>query len=319
MRGIVHIWLIILLLLSSFGFTINRLQDPDFLVSQAREVSLYNRVVNKYDTFLPKDLINNGQLSADEMKQVLTYAIDGETFYSILHDYLAAYLDYYTGRSSKLYFGYDLTKINTRAKTKTTEILSARYYNSLPECKSDQLRDWSMENSLPSCRLAKTNVAQTDIDRQLSTLSEKLFKDMPTSIVVDSASNSAKRTRTIVSIDVKVNYALWIITGVLTLLYLLIRRRKAFLPLGIISLLVGGLEVGISFFAWDYLAKNIVDYAANKQDWAAYSTMIADVTDLTAQVLKTSLGTIAIFTLGTGMACIILAIFNRAKKIVPAV
>ena len=315
-KGFAHLWLIILLLLSTLGFTSYRLQDPDFLVEQGRKVNLYNRIINQYDLFIPDQVTKTAPYTADELKQILTYAIDGQTFYDFMDAYLTSYLDYYTGRADKLYFGYNLDPVKARAKTKANEILSAKYYNELPECKSSQLRDWSMAETLPTCRLPKSNVAQTDIDRQLSALVEKMAADVPGSIIVSSASPAVARARTFIMIDVKANYIIWAATGLLTLLYLLFRRRKAFVPLGLIMLVVGAAEVGLSFFAWDWLAKNIIDYATTNQDYAKFSSIIADATDVTAQVLKTTLGTISIVIIGTGIALIILGIFFRPKKMI---
>ncbi|HUD21010.1 MAG TPA: hypothetical protein VMQ44_03020 [Candidatus Saccharimonadales bacterium] len=313
-KGFAHFWLIVLLLLSTIGFTLYRLQDPNFLTSEARQVNLYSRALNQYDALLPTDSFKTGSLTKDDVKTVLTAAIDGSTFYDMLGQYLTSELHYLTGQSIEPNFNYDLTAIKGRASDKTAEVLNAKY-DALPVCGANQTHDWSLATQLPSCKLADTNIAQTDISRSISALATKAVEPLPDKISLTTTSPASERNRQIISIAVKVVKGIWLATGILLLLYLIFRRRKAFLPLGIIFLFVGVIQVGLSLFVWDWLGRNVTDLLVKNPHYAAYSTTINNTVSIIVQVLKTIFGTLSIVTLGVGVGCLALAIFWRPKPI----
>lgn len=310
--------LVVLIFLSTLGYTIYRLEDADFLVSQARSVNLYARLSNEFGQVLPANTNFIFKLTDDETKQILTYAIDGQTFYDFLGQYLKVNVDYLSGKTSDYNFSYDLTAVKNRAQDKATEITLARY-NDLPVCQSNQLHSWNASTAFPVCQLpSDASLSQDDVNGMLTNQVGSYFTSssglkIGNTFTLTQPSDRLAAWRSTTTRVTHGIYLIWLATLAFLFLYLLILRRRAFWSLAFIFIIVGLLQIAFSFIAWGWLARTIADLFANtgaKQ----VSSAIADIAEVTMDVLKTIMGTLSIYTLGAGGAMLLLAIYTSLRK-----
>jgi hypothetical protein len=320
-KGLFNLVLIGLIFLSSVAYTLYKLEDPNFLAEQARKVNLYGRISNQFDNFMPEDFNFVFSLTKEETKSILTYAVDGQTFYDFLGKYLTVNVDWLTGKTNDYNFTYDVTAIKNRARDRSTEIAITRY-NNLPLCQANQLRTWNATTAFPVCRLSNTaSTTQSDVENMLSTQINTFFtstNEQGQPIITDTMkltqpSSELSSWKNSVSTITKGMYITWLITLGFLILYLLVLRRRAFWPLAIIFLIVGLLQIGFSFIAWGWLARALAD-AFTGTSAASMSSVIADAIGVTMEVLKTIMGSLSIYTLGIGGIMLILAIFFAVKK-----
>jgi len=128
--------LIVLLFVASLGLVAYRLQDPAFVVGQARQVNLYGRLAENVSALLPIDQTKGFALTSADVSDVLKSGIDGEQFYGFLTAAGNAYLPWLTGKTKDLNFSYDLTgtkqKLSDAATTKILVVAASLSFCLVP-------------------------------------------------------------------------------------------------------------------------------------------------------------------------------------------
>lgn len=320
-KSFLNFILIILIFASSVAYTLYKLENPEFLAAQARQVNLYGRISTQFDSLVPSDTGLSVPLTKEETKEILTFAIDGQTFYDFLGKYLTNQVNWLTGKSNTYNFSYDLTAVKNRAQDKTTEIAIARY-NDLPVCQSNQLRTWDAAKTFPTCQLpSSSSTTQSDVNAMLQSQVSSFFsgnnsqgkENVANSFTLGSPSPKLESWRSAITTITKGMYLTWLITLGFLLLYLLILRTRAFKSLAFIFIVVGLLQIAFSFVAWGWFARAMGDVIANTGA-AALAPIITDAIGVTAEVLKTIMGSLSIITLGIGGVMLILAIYFGLRK-----
>ncbi len=321
MRTLLSLILVFLLSVSSLGYVTKRLQNPEFLIAQAREVNFYGRLSSQLGENLPEGFIEGYPLTKEETTAVITETVDAETFYSFMEVYVGAYLDFMTGKSETVAFQYDLIPVKGRLVEAMATKLSAKYQN-LPTCTSEQTRNWDIEEEFPVCKLPPGSVQESSIDSQLRSQLTEQVNQLPNQVNSNQNIENDNGLRNIVRIaNTAINIA-WIATLLIILLMLLVYRRKSFIPLAISLLFVGLIQVGFSLVAWDWIAQNISDIVANKFGGGAELAPLAiDMAGVIIDVLKRTLGNLTIIIIGTGGLLLVLGIIAAVrgnKKVLPA-
>src|SRR3989344_2943933 len=98
--------LVALIFTSSLGFTVNKVKNPKFINHQVREVNLYGRLSSNLSNVLPDELFDSSPFSREDFVDILTSAIDSQTFYDFTDKASVAYLCWLTGATPNLDFGY---------------------------------------------------------------------------------------------------------------------------------------------------------------------------------------------------------------------
>lgn len=311
-KGFFTLILTTLLFLSSLGYVLYTIKQPEFLTAQAREVNFYGRLTNpnNLSPLLEHSDANFG-LDATDTTDVIKAAIPGDTFYDFLGKYLTSTLDYLTGKSSDPAFSYDLASIKLAAQDQ----LAAKYtvvYKNLPVCQPSQVRTWTLSKGLPSCQLPAGSLSESAINSQLRELADTSIGNIPDSITREAASSNMAKQRTTVMKILSVVRLVWLATAVFVLLFMVILRRKSFFSLAGAFLLVGVVEVGFSLIAWDWLGKAIAETIAGGET-KALAPLITDFATAVLEVLKTIMGNISIVFLSLGALMIILGFIFRPK------
>jgi len=304
--------LIILLTASTIGYTVNQLQKPKFLTTQAREINLYGRVSGQLNSLIDDKKIKDLPLNKADLIDVIKTAVDAETFYQFLDGYVNAYLDWLTGRSDTLVFHYDLIAIKDRARDKAVERLLSNYAN-LPTCQANQLKNWQITTGLPSCKLAESNVRSNDIETSLRSQVESKLILIPDQFTPATPSATQLQYRSLAMQGLKTIHLTWIATAGFLVLFILILRRQAFGTLAAIFLVAGLIEIAFSLIGWDWLGKNIVDLLGNVG--ANYTAIITTLLGAILEVMKTILGNLSIFCLSFGVLMLIAAIIFRVRMV----
>ena len=308
MKTILSLLLIILLFGGSLGYVSNKLQDPEFLVEQTREVDLYGRLSGQLDQTLPADFVEKYPLSSKEVAEVIKDTITADEFYEFISIYSTAYLDYWNQRTEEITINYSLIGIKERAKTSLTNKLLSNYHN-LPECSVEQTRNWDIAEEFPVCRLAAGSIAGDSIERQLKGQVNQVLGELPDEIVTDGASEQQATYRENLSKANTVIKITWITILILILLMITIFRAKAFILIGISLLFVGIIQIGFGLVAWDWIATTASDYFAGSEV-GQFTPLVIDLTGAILEVLKTALGNLTIVILGSGTALLVLGIIS---------
>lgn len=318
MKTLLSIVLVFLLFVGSLGYVAKRLQNPEFLVAQAREVNVYGRLSEKLGTTLPEGFIEGYPLTPEELTSVITTTIDADTFYDFLQVYAGSYVTYLSGKSETLNIQYNLTEIKGRLVESLATKLSAKYQN-LPTCTAEQTRNWDIKEEFPSCKLPPGSVKDSSIDSQLKSQLTEQVNQLPDEVNVNQTPDDKNGVRNIIMVANTVINIVWIATLLLILLMLLVFRRKAFIPLGISLLFVGIVQVGFSLVAWDWIAQNIGDSIAGYGS-SELTPLALDMVAVLLDVLKRTLGNLTIMILGAGGALLVLGIVAAVKgnKVVAA-
>lgn len=318
MRTLLSIVLVFLLFVGSLGYVAKRLQNPEFLVAQAREVNVYGRLTEKLGEVLPKGFIENYPLTKVEVKDVVTATVDADTFYNFLEVYAGGYVTYLSGKSETLDIQYSLVEVKSHLIETLTTKLSAKYQN-LPLCTAEQTRGWDIEKEYPNCQLPPGSVQDSSIDSQLKRQIAGQVNQLPDNVSASETPEDKNGVRRIVMVANTAINIVWIATLLLLLLMLLIFRRKAFVPLGIGLLFVGVVQIGFGLVAWDWIAKNIADSIAGYSG-SELTPLVLDMVALLLDVLKRTLGNLTIIILGSGGALLVLGIVAavRGNKVVAA-
>ncbi len=304
--------LIILLAASTLGYTINQLQKPKFLTTQAREINLYGRVSGQLNSLIDDKAVKDLPLNKSDLVDVIKTAVDAETFYQFLDGYANTYLDWLTGRSDTLTFQYNLTPVKDRARDKATERL-LRNYADLPVCQANQLKNWQVTNGLPSCKLVESNIRSNDIETSLKSQVESKLAGIPDQFTAPAPTAGQLQYRSLTMRLLKIIQLTWLATAIFLLLFVLILRRRAFGTLAAIFLVAGLIEIGFSLIGWDWLGQNVVDLLGNVG--ANYTAIITALLGAVLEVLKTILGNLSIFCLSFGVLMLIAAIIFRVRTV----
>jgi len=301
------IWLVFL---SSLGYVAYQLQKPSFLVAEARQVRLYDRLTGQIGAVLPK-ATKDSPFTDAELKDIITQSIDANAFYDFTNQAATAYLDWLTGRADTLTFNYNFTPTKSRLNDTITEKLLAKY-NNLPTCQTKDLHTWSTANGLPSCQLPASNVQSNDVESAFRNQATTLTRDLPDQLTAGVPSPQLLQTRKDVIEALKVIKFIWLVTAAFLALYLLIFRSRAFFSLAVIFLIAGLLEIGFSLIGWEWLRRLVSDsLTKNNQAVAAF---IVDMVSAGIEVLKTLLGNLSIITLSLGGLFLILGVVYAVKR-----
>lgn len=313
LKTLLSFLIILLLFISTIGYVAYQVTRPGFLVKSAEDVHLYEQATAQASTFLPKDALGNLPLTTGEIQTVLAKSIDANTFYTDLGKVSDGYLDYLTGRSDQLKFKLDLRPIKDNLEQQATAVVVADY-QALPTCQTNQLHNWNATSEFPKCQLPSGNLNASDVTNLLANQVAQAVSPLPNFWQSGTPSQSLSQTRARVMQVLELVRITWLSTLIVILLYILIGRRRAFLPLAFIFLIAGALEVAFSFVAWDFLKKFIVDLLSQpgtSQQLLGLMNAIAD--DLT-QTLKTIFGNLSIVTLSIGGFFLILWAFTRFAR-----
>lgn len=313
LRVIFSFVVIILLFLSTVAFTVFQIQRPGFLANQARTVDLYGRVSTQADNLIPEDLVKTSHLSRSDWKDIITTAIPADRFYSFLSAALGSGLDWLTGRTDQLNFQYDLTAVKQDGAAKAKDRLLAEYAT-LPTCQTNQLRDWSFDNGLPSCQLPASKVATSDIERLISQQVDKTTSQLPDQLTINHPTSGLLTAKQAVMKVLLFVYLIWLITALSIVAFIVVLRRRAFFYLAAIFLLVGLIQVGFSLIAWDWLGRLVADVLGGSQA-KELAPAITDLTKAVLEVLKTILGNLSIFFLSFGVLMIVCGFVWRPRSI----
>ncbi len=316
LKTLLNFLLIVLLFTSTIGYVGYQLLKPGFLVHQAEKVHLYEQTTAQVGTFLPKDATNDLPFSTAEIQTILSKGIDANTFYTTLDQASTAYLNYITSRSSKVSYSLNLIPLKTTVGDQAKATLSANY-QSLPICKTSELKSWDATNSFPSCQLPTTNVQSRDVDALLGSQVDKILANLPDRWSAPPPSAGLSQTRERITQVLGLIRIAWLATLAVILLYILAFRKRAFLPLAFIFLVVGALEVAFSLVAWDYLKRLILDLVSHPDTSQQIISIAGTIADDIVQTLKTILGNLSIITLSIGGFFLIIwgfTRFGRAKK-----
>ncbi|MEK7202467.1 MAG: hypothetical protein AAB669_02975 [Patescibacteria group bacterium] len=302
--------LTILLFLASLGYVVYRLQDPEFVISQARSVNLYGRLVGNVGQFIPSEELKSFGLTNADVTDILKSGFDGEQFYDLTGVVLGAYLPWLTGQTDSLAYSYPLGGVKQKLEGATAAKLSAKYY-SLPLCTTAGLRNWSFENSLPSCQLAAGTLQAKSITNSTNVAASKLTEALPDTLSASQVSPSLAAAKIKVALAFKIIYAIWGATLLLGLLYLLIFRSAGFISLAICFLLVGLLQIAFSLVGWDWITKTIGDFVGGSGEAKSIAPIVIDLASVILGAMKTVMGNISIGFLVSGVALLVLGIISK--------
>ncbi|MDP3992962.1 MAG: hypothetical protein Q8Q05_01990 [bacterium] len=302
--------LTILLFLASLGYVVYRLQDPEFVISQARSVNLYGRLVGNVGQFIPSEELKSFGLTDTDVTDLLKSGFDGEQFYDLTGVALGAYLPWLTGQTDSLDYTYELGGVKQKLESATATKLSAKYY-SLPLCTAAGLRNWSFENSLPSCQLASGTLQAKSITNSTNIAASKLTEGLPNTLSASHVSPSLAAAKVKVALGFKIIYAIWGATLLLGLLYLLIFRSSGFISLAICFFLVGLLQIAFSLVGWDWITKTTGDFVGGSGEAKSIAPIVIDLVSVILGAMKTVLGNISIGFLVSGVALLVLGIISK--------
>lgn len=312
-KSLLSFILIILLFLASLGFVVYQLQDPEFVVSQAREVNLYGRLAENVGALLPESQEKDYGLTSADITDVLKNTVDGSQFYGFMSAGGNAYLPWLTGKTNELKFSYDLTS----TKQKLTEAVAAKIrskYDNLAICTQSQLRQWSFDNSLPSCQLAAGTLQARSINNQIQQLATKLVNNLPDAISPGPPSSGLLATRDKIALVFKAIYTTWVLTALIILLFLIIYRFKGFLSLAVTFLIVGVLQVAFSLVGWDWIGRTIGDLISGSSGAKSILPIIIDIVSVILGAMKTIFGNISIGFLVTGVVLLMIGIIAKIHQ-----
>jgi hypothetical protein len=304
-----------LIFLSSVGVTLYKVKNPAFLNEQARETNLYGRLSANLPRLLPESFAAETGLSTEDLADVLVAAVDAQTFYGFVDAVTSSYITWLVGDSEKLDFRYDLEAVKTNGRDKALDRLLAKY-GELPLCDSEQVKSWSTENGLPSCRLPEGNVRSNDVSRLLGQHLDKVLETLPSEIVGNETAK-LREGRAKVLWTLQAVRLTWIITAVFLLLYLVIFRRAAFLSLAFVFLLAGVVEAAFSLIAWDWVGKIVIDSLPSSV--GPYVPLAVDLITAILDVLKRTLSVLSFWLIAVGALFLLLWIFYRPKPRHPTV
>lgn len=313
LKSLLYLLLIVLLFVSTIGYVGYQLVRPGFLVAQAENVHLYQQATSQIGTFLPKDALAGSAFSSTDLENILTKAIDANTFYQTLDQASGAYLDYLTGRSANLSYQLNLAPIKTKVADQAKATLVANYQG-LPTCKPAELKKWDAANTFPTCQLPTSNVQATDVNSLLGNQVDKMLANVPDRWSAPTPNAGLQQARVRVSQVLQLIRISWLATLGVIVLTVLVLRRRAFLPLALVFLVVGAIEVGFSLIAWDYLKRLITDIVIHPETSQAMMTMIGTIADDITQTLKTIFGNLSIITLSIGGFFLIIWGFTRFAR-----
>jgi hypothetical protein len=300
--------LIILLFVSTLGYTLKRLENPEFLIDQSRKANLYGRLTNQAHYLIPKETLEAIGFDKEETREIVIKVIDAETFYRVLEDYLNAAVQYLNGRSDQFQFSYNLVPLKQKAADEIAQKYLAKYA-ALPVCEPKDLTTWKPEKEFPSCQIAEEKVKNNDIERIFKKRATDGLASLPEAISVNGPNQGLKNARDLIWRADQVITITWWLTALTTLLMLLILRARALRPLAVAFITVGSLQIGFSLIAWDWMARAVGEFLGGS-DAKTLVPIIADILASILEILKTTLGNISIIMFGLGLMFLVLAIVD---------
>jgi len=296
---------------STLGIVLIRLQNPDFLVKQAREINLYGRLADNLEPLLAHGSAEELSLTPQELNDALKTAIDGEQFYDFISLYLRAVIPWLTGDTNELQFSYSLAESKSRFRDQLSAKLTNKYEN-LPECQSNQLKNWGFDSGLPECRLSG---GSAEVEIQIDSLVGARVDELPDDILLNEPSSNLLQMRANVIRAGQAVKAVHLATVVLIGLMLLIWRARALTTIGGAFLFVGLVQLGFSLVAWDWVGRNVADLLSGGGESAQLAPIGLDLATTILEVLKTALGNLTILTLSSGVLMIILGLIYGRKPV----
>jgi len=299
-----------LLLLTMLTWSVSRLLSGKYLVDQLRGSKTYDRLLDNPSIWRE---IQAGNLSENQIKNLISQSITPDIFYGFAEGYLTAFTDWLTGRSPNLNYAYDMSNVKRRAKEAVAGMILSSYDN-LPDCQSTQLKSWSFGEGMPECRLAGTSSSSPDIERLANQQAEEIVTQLPEQVEIKETAR-LNAFRGAVSRLLWGFRALWGVTAVWLLLFLLVQRRKAFFTLGLALLFSGLIAVGFNFFLWDWLTKTITDYLTGISTIQNVLPLLNDLIGQLIASIKTFMGVCGISCVVLGLGNFVLAVFLRRRRL----
>lgn len=314
LKSFLSLILIFLLVISSLSLTIYQVLRSDFLTDQARQVNLYGRLAGRLEESLKAGTAKQAlPLNPADLAEITTAAITADRLYDFSDRYIAAWLDWLTGRSEKLSFQFNLEPVKQDLKDKALERQLANY-DSLPECRTaEELKVWQLKDQLPSCKLPVSNTQQTDIKRLVEAQLDQALTTLPDQFTAPKPNQQLEAVRSRVILSLQVMRAIWLATGAILLLFIVWLRRRVFLPLATVFLFVGLIQIGFNLIVWDWAGRSLIDRLTG----TAGNNLAPFFTDLITaivEVMKTIIGNLSIGLLATGLLMLIFGLISQPKK-----
>lgn len=309
-KSFISLVLITLLFLSSIGLTIHRVKDPAFLNEQVRSANLYGRLTESLPKLLDDKMFEESGFAKEDLVDVISNAIDSQMFYGFVEQATRAFLPWLTSEKASLDFQYDLGPVKSSVRDKAIDRMLSRY-NQLPICNADQVKGWSTESGLPPCQLPSSNVRSSDITRLFGEQIDKTLEGVPSHLIA-SETPKLQEARARVTSSLRVIQAIWLITGVVFLLFLGVLRRYAFLSLAFVFLLTGLIEAVFGLIAWDWVGKLVIDSMPNNANGVL--PVAIELVTTALDVLKRALSAFSVALIVIGAAFLISWIVWRPKS-----
>ncbi|MBI4948009.1 hypothetical protein HY844_00400 [Candidatus Berkelbacteria bacterium] len=305
----VLIWLVFF---SSLGYTLNQLQQPEFLTEQLREAKTYERLSSHTETFLPKENIENLPFNNQDLEDIIKSTIDANTFYDFTDKWLTAYINWFKSDDQFVGFSYNLTQIKEKLVTTATDKALVRY-DSLDVCTNKQLTAWDATKGLPECKISSSASDSNTVKPLFKAQIENQIKELPDTFKTgDTPSPLELKIKESVKAANKAILIIWVATFLFIALYFVFFRAHAFMSLSIIFIIAGLLEIGFGLIGWEWLRNSLVDGFKTQQE--LFAALLVDISASIIEVMKTILGNLSIITLSLGAVSLILGIYFAIKS-----
>lgn len=302
------IWLVFF---SSLGYTLNRLQDPEFLSEQLREAKTYERLSTHTETFLPKENTENLPFNNQDLEDIIKSTIDANTFYDFTDKWMGAYLKWFKSDEKIVGFSYNMAPFKEKFVTSATDKALVKY-DALEKCTNKQLVDWDASKGLPECKISSSANDINTVRPLFKAQIEQSLKDLPDTLRTgDTPSQTEIDIKTAVQATNKAILIIWVATLLFIALYFVFFRGHAFMSLSIIFIIAGLLEIGFGLIGWEWIRQSLVDSFTKQEE--LFAALLVDLSASIIEVLKTILGNLSIITLSVGAISLILGIYFAIK------
>jgi len=284
---------------------------PSFLIERAKEQNYYGRVKDVLAESLPDEWLLPPPIRAEDNSAIIIAAIDGATFYNFLESFLKKYRDWLYGRDQTLYFRYNLEAVKEKLKSAANERLAVRYSN-LPVCDLTQIRNREPEKL--SCRYPG-EIDQQETHALINQYLSPTIAQIPTELVITDQP-SWRSGRDIFIKSIQLARLLIFATIILTAIFLLWYRQRGLRTLGVILLIAGLIQIGVSLIAWDAVVSISEKIITDTIKPAAMASILSATTVTILEGIRTSIGTSSLITVSVGLILIVISLFIRPKKLI---
>lgn len=312
-KALLSILLVALLSFTVITWSLLKMADPVYLNAKLKENNLYGRLADNLDLLIPDEIVDQTQTSKSEIASIIIKSIDSNEFYSITNTVSTGYLNYITGKTNSLDLEYDLKPIKDSMSQNSVNLAISRYYD-LSECTAEAKKTWSAEGGFPPCKLSSSSTTSPDVEQMIRSEFNKsnVLDPIPDKIDVNTISPDLAKAQAKTARTIKIFKIIWIITALIALLMIVIYRRRSFIPLAVVFLLVGLINTVSSYLLWDWLA-NIINQSLKGASNNNLLPLLFDVVNSILQSMKTNLGNISIVCLIIGAVFLVFGLIFKPK------